>query len=457
LREETKAVDEKPAWRTLDGRVRGLVLRREDPRYEEARRVWNGAIDRWPAAILVCAHAADVAEGVRFAAAEGLRVTLRGGGHNVAGRSLADGALLVDLSALRDVSVDPRARRARVAGGATWREIDAAASRFGLATPGGMVSSTGVGGLTLGGGIGWLTRRYGVTADNWLSADVVLADGRQVTASATENARLFWGLRGGGGQLAAVTRFEFALHPVSTVIGGALWTQAARAADALHAWREFLRAVPEDLTMVAAIGAAPPAPFIPPALRMQPAIGLAGCWCGDLAEGRRVLQTLEASVKPDVNAFATQSYAPFQASLDPTAPSGAYYYWKSHMLTELTDEMIDWLAARALELPTPETMIHVHQLGGAAARGADEDLMAPLRKSAFVVNIVGCCMERRDLPRLADWVRSAAAVFGPETARRSYVNFSDAIDPAHSGAFSSEHREQLLALKRDLDPAGTFV
>jgi len=450
-------VNAQPAWQTLEGSVRGLVLRREDPQYEEARRVWNGAIDRWPAAILVCARAADVAEGVRFAAAEGLRVTVRGGGHSVAGRSLADGALLIDLSALREVQVDPRAQRAQVAGGATWRELDAATSRFGLATPGGMVSSTGVAGLTLGGGIGWLMRRHGLISDNWLSADVVLADGRQVTTSATENARLFWGLRGGGGQLAAVTRFEFALHPVSTVIGGALWTHADRGREVLRTWREFLPTAPENLTMVAAIGAAPPAPFIPPALRMQPAIGLAGCWCGDLVEGQRVVQRLHDLVKPDVNALATQSYALFQTTLDPTAPSGAYYYWKSHMLAELSDEMLDWLATRALELPTPETMIHVHQLGGAVARGADDDLMTSLRKSAFVVNIVGCCMDRGDQPRMMDWVRSAAAVFGPETARRSYVNFSDAVDPIQSGAFSGDLRQRLLTLKRDFDPAGTFV
>jgi FAD/FMN-containing dehydrogenase len=433
------------------------VLRREDPLYEEARRVWNGAIDRRPAAILVCARAADVAEGVRFAAAEGLRVTLRGGGHNVAGRSLADGALLVDLSALRDVQVDPRARRALVAGGATWRELDAATSRFGLATPGGMVSSTGVGGLTLGGGIGWLMRRYGLTVDNWLSAEVVLADGRQVTVSASENPRLFWGLRGGGGPLAAVTRLELALHPASTVIGGALWTHAARARDVLRVWREFLPTTPENLTMVAAICAAPPAPFIPPALRMQPAIAQGGCWCGELEEGQRVLQRLADAVKPDANAFAAQPYALLQTSLDPTAPSGAHYYWKSHTLAELSDELLDWLAARALELPTPETVIHVHQLGGAVARGDDGDLTASLRQSAFVANVVGCCLDARDLPRLADWVRSAAAVFGPETARRPFVNFSDASDPIQSGAYSSELQQRLSALKRDIDPAGTFV
>jgi hypothetical protein len=445
------------AWRTLEASVRGLVLRPEDRLYAEARGVWNGAIDRRPAAILVCARTADVAEGVRFAAAEGLRVTVRGGGHSVAGRSLADGALLIDLSALRDVHVDPRAQRAQVAGGATWREVDAATSRFGLATTGGMVSSTGVGGLTLGGGIGWLMRRHGLTVDNWLSADVVLADGRHVTASATENPRLFWGLRGGGGPLAAVTRFELALHPVSTVIGGALWTRAERGREVLRVWREFLAAAPENLTMVAAIGAAPPAPFIPPALRLQPAIGLAGCWCGDLAEGQRLLRALHDSVKPDVNAFAMQPYALFQTSLDPTAPQGAFYHWKSHMIAELNDELLDALALRALELPTPETMIHVHQLGGAVADAAADDLAASLRKSAFVVNVVGCCLDRRDQPRMIDWVRDAASIFGPATARRSYVNFSDASDPLQSGAFSAEQRQQLVALKRDFDPAGTFV
>jgi hypothetical protein len=445
------------AWQTLENSVRGLVVRPEEPLYDEGRRVWNGAIDRKPAAILICAHAADVVEGVRFAASEGLRLTVRGGGHNVGGRALADGALLVDLSGLREVQVDPRARRARVAGGATWREVDAATARFGLATAGGMVSTTGVGGLALGGGIGWLTRRHGLTVDNWLSAEVVLADGRQVTASPTDNARLFWGLRGGGGQLAAVTQFEFALHPVSTVVGGAFWTHAGRCGEVLRAWRQFLPDAPEELTMVAAIGLAPPAPFIPPDLQMQPAIGLAGCWCGDLAEGQRVLQRLYDAVKPDVNAFAPQPYPQLQSSLDPTAPSGAHYYWKSHMLGELSDALVDSLARIALELPTPETMIHVHQVGGAATRGADGDLTSSLRKSNFVVNVVGCCSKVVDYGNLTSWVRSAASIFGPETVRRSYVNFNDALDPIQSGAFSSEQQQQWLALKRDVDPAGIFV
>jgi hypothetical protein len=320
-----------------------------------------------------------------------------------------------------------------------------------------MVSPTGVGGLSLGGGIGWLTRRHGLTADNWLSAEIVLADGRQVTASAQENARLFRGLRGGGGQLAAVTRFEFALHPVSTVIGGALWTHARRGREVLGAWRDFLPSAPEELTMVAAVGLAPPAPFIPPALQMQPAIGLAGCWCGSIEEGRRVLERLAALVKPDVNAYAPQSFTTLQSSLDPTAPPGAFYQGKSHMLAELSDDTVDWLAARAHDLPTPETMIHVHQLGGAAARGATDDFVASLRRSAFVVNVVGCCMAAPDYSRIRDWVQTAAKVFGPETAHRSYVNFSDAAEVAGSSAYTSEQREQLLALKRDFDPTGVFA
>ena len=209
--------------------------------------------------------------------------------------------------------------------------------------------------------------------------------------------------------------------------------------------------------MIAAIGAAPPVSPIPPTLRMQPAVGLAGCWCGELAEGQRVLQRLEDLVKPDVNAFTQQPYPLFQTTLDPTAPAGAHYHMKSNLLPELSDEVLDWLAARALDLPTPETMIHVHQLGGATARGADDDLMASLRKSAFVVNVVGCCMERRDLPRVTEWVRSAAAMFGPETARRAYVNFSDAVDPIRSGAFTADLQQQWLKVKRDFDPAGTFV
>jgi FAD/FMN-containing dehydrogenase len=432
------------------------VLRPQDALYDSARRVWNGSIDRRPAAILVCAHASDVAEGVRFAAAEGLRVSLRGGGHNIAGRCVRDDALLIDLSGLRSVRVDPRALQAEVAGGATWREVDAATARFGLATPGGMVSTTGVGGLALGGGIGWLTRRYGLTADNLLSAEVVLADGRQLTASAAENPRLFWGLRGGGGLLAAVTSFTFALHPVSTVLGGSLWLRASRGAGALRAWREFLRTAPEELTMVAVVGVAPPAPFTPSDLHLQPAIGLAGCWSGDLAEGERVLARLRSAVEADVDAFAAQPFPQLQASLDPTAPTGAHYYGKSRFLSELNDHAIDSLVARAFDLPTLETMIHVHQLGGAAARGAKSDATALLRENAFVVNVIACSPRAHD-PQAVVWVRGAAEALGPEAPRTAYLNFSDASEAFPATAFASEVQQRLVELKRDFDPSGLFV
>ncbi len=288
-------------WDSLAMNLQGTLMLPGAPHFETARRIWNAMIDRRPAAIAVCASRADVVTAIRFAAEAGLKVTVRGGGHSVGGLAIQDDTLLIDLGGMRAVDVDARHRRATVAGGALWRDFDAVAGAFGLATTGGMISTTGVGGLTLGGGIGWLMRKYGLASDNLLGAEVVLASGETVRPSNDRHADLFRVLRGGGVRLGVVTQFDFKLHPVSTVLAGGLWCKAERAADVLRTFREFSAQIPDELTMVAIATVAPPAPFVPPALHGKPVIIIACCWCGEQQAGERVLAPLRAQLRAEVD------------------------------------------------------------------------------------------------------------------------------------------------------------
>ncbi|MEP7245636.1 MAG: FAD-binding oxidoreductase [Gammaproteobacteria bacterium] len=385
------------SWSALEKSVQGQLLLPTSPAYDSARRIWNGAIDRRPAAILVCSRVSDITEGVRFAAASGLKVCVRGGGHNVAGRSVQNEALLIDLSAMRDVQVDARARQVDAAGGATLYELDRATGLFGLATTGGMVSHTGIGGLTLGGGIGWLMRRYGLTVDNLVSAQVVLANGQLVEASPTSNADLFWALRGGGGHLGVVTRFTYRLYPVSTVLAGPLWYRAERAPQVLRAVRELHQTAPDELTTVVTAAVAPPNPALPPQLRGKPVLLVTTCWCGDLQMGEKTLAPLRSSQPADVDMIGPVPYPALQSSLDPTAPRGMQNWWESRYLKGLDDAALDWFAAQSLALPTPASMIHMHQLGGAVSRGEHTDAAVDLRRNAYVINAIGATDAAADL------------------------------------------------------------
>lgn len=443
-------------WTRLEGRIQGVLLQPASAQFDAARRVWNGSIDRKPAAILRCASVADVIEGVKFASAEGLKVSVRGGGHNVAGRAIQTGALLVDLTAMRDVRVDARARQVEVAGGATWREVDSTCAVFGLAVPGGMISSTGVGGLTLGGGIGWLMRRYGLTIDSLRSAQVVLASGKQVEVSARERSDLFWALRGGGGHVGVVTRLAFEPRPVSTVLSGTLWYPADRALSALKAFRELNATAPDELTTVAVASIAPPAPFLPSRLHGQPVVIVAVCWCGDLEAGRKVLAPLRQGLPADADMVAPTPYPVLQTSLDPTAPAGMQNYWSSRFLTQLDDNALEWFAAQALTLPSPLSAIHCHQLGGAVARGDAHDAAGDLRRHSYLINAIGVSPEPRDMERLTTWAHRCSAGFRPEPTR-TYVNFSGAAEAFPAAAFANEAQERLQAIKREHDPAGLFM
>src|SRR3984957_6542152 len=285
----------------LRTQVRGTITVPSDEGYAAARRVWNAAIDRRPSAVITCADAEDVPFAVRIAADHGLPMTVRGGGHNVAGRSIRDGTLLLDLSQLRNVSVNRESRIAAVQGGALWRNVDEATAIDGLATTGGLISTTGVGGFTLGGGAGWLMRNYGLACDNLRSAGVVLADGRYVRASAEEHADLYWGLRGGAGGLGVVTSFEFQLHPLREVLAGLVIHPAEHALEALRAFRDFAAAAPDEFCGIAVIAHAPPLPFLDPAWHGRPVLMFAMCWCGDLAEGEAALAALRGHGRPVVD------------------------------------------------------------------------------------------------------------------------------------------------------------
>ena len=310
-------------------RLRGTSLVRGDEGYDVARRVWNGAIDRYPSCIVGCADAEDVSHAVRIAADHGLRMTVRGGGHNVAGRSIRDGSLLLDLSKLRQVSVNRELRVATVQGGAVWRDVDSATAVEGLATTGGLVSSTGVGGFTLGGGAGWLMRKHGLACDNLRGAGVVLADGRFVRASPQEHPDLYWGLRGGAGGLGVVTSFDFQLHPLREVLAGLIVHPAEHASEALRAFRDFAAEAPDEFCGLAVIAHGPPLPFLDSAWHGRPVLMFAVCWSGDPAEGERALAALRGHGQPVVDHIGRMPYAQWQQLQDPSAPRGHYYYWKT--------------------------------------------------------------------------------------------------------------------------------
>ena len=437
--------------------LRGELMLPGAPHYETSRRVWNAMIDRHPAAIAVCANRVDVTTAMRFAGEARLTVAVRGGGHSIGGLAIQEDTLLIDLSGMRMVDVDARHRRATVDGGALWRDFDAVAGAFGLATTGGMISTTGVGGLTLGGGIGWLARKYGLASDNLLGAEIVLASGESVRASDDRHTDLFRALRGGGARLGVVTQFHFKLHPVSTVLAGGLWCKAERAADVLRAFRDFSAQVPDELTMIATAAVAPPAPFVPPTLHGKPVVIIGCCWCGEQQAGERVLAPLRARLRAEADLIALLPYPMWQASLDPTAPRGLRNYWRSTCLPILDDAVIDWIAARCLELPTPTSMIHVHHLEGAVKRGSNADAAEDLRRYAFVVNVLATWSAPQLDAAAIEWARQCSEGIAFGHPRRAYVNFSGADSDRAEVTFDPNVLARLRAAKRQYDPEAMFV
>ena len=439
--------------------LRGELLLPGDSSYEEARRVHNGLIDRRPALILRCTGAADVMDAVNFARTNGILVAVRGGGHNVAGSGVCDGGILIDLSAMRGVHVDPRARTARAQGGATFGDVIREAQALGLAIPGGGASTTGVGGATLGGGMGLLQRKYGLCCDSLKSATVVTADGRFLTASQEENADLFWGLRGGGGNFGVVTSLEYRLHPVGpTVMLASPMYPADRAGEVLRAWRDFAATAPDEITSVALINNVPDLSALPTEVRGKPAVTIAACYSGPPEEGERAVQPLRELGTPLADFTAPVPYMVTVTGADPAFPKGDLYYWKSLYLDGLTDEVIDILVSRGVDRPSVRSQVELWHMGGAIARVGGHDMAFGWRDVAFMLNVASVWDRPQDSERNIKWTRDLWGEMGRFSRGGLYVNFPGFGEEGEELVRSAYgvNYQRLVEVKRKYDPTNLF-
>ena len=437
----------------------GELLRPADRQYDEARKVWNGAIDRRPALIARCSGAGDVTAALELARERELPVAVRGGGHSIAGDSVCDDGLVIDLSPLRAIKIDPAARTARAGGGVLWGELDAATQARGLATVGGIVTHTGIAGLTLGGGIGWLMRRHGATVDNLLAADVVTAGGELLRASDEEHPDLFWALRGGGGNFGIVTSFEYRLHPVGpTVLAGPLYYALEDGPMVLRHYRDLIADAPDELTTILNLRMAPPLPFIPEELHGRPVVTIAVCYAGDLARGEAVLAPLRRFGSPLVDAVGPRPYVELQRMFDPSVPHGWHYHWRSWELPPLSDSAIDTLVEQAGRITSPRSYIIVFQLGGAIARVGERETAYSQRDAAHNVNINAVWLEGDpEAERHVRWVHECYAALETHAGGRAYVNFlADEGADRVRAAYGPVKHDRLVALKRRYDPANVL-
>jgi FAD/FMN-containing dehydrogenase len=443
----------------LAGVLRGELVLPDSPGYDEARRIWNGAIDRRPACIARCRGVADVVEAVRFARQRDLLVAVRSGGHGVGGHALCDGGLVIDLSAMKGIRVDPAARTVRAEAGVLWGELDRETQLHGLATVGGIVTHTGIAGLTLGGGIGWLMRKYGATVDNLLSADLVTADGEVVTAGEERNADLFWGIRGGGGNFGIAASFEYRLHPVGPIVlAGPIFHPLERAGEVLRFYREFAAAAPDELTTIFNLRLAPPLPFLPAEVHGKPIVMVGACYAGPPQEGIEVVRPLKEFGHPIVDLLEPKPYLTLQSMFDPSAPHGWHYHWKSVELPPLTDEAIDTLVEHASAITSPKSYCIVFQLGGALSRVAETDTAYSQRDAAHNVNInAAWTAEDPDGERHRAWAHDFFDAMQPHARRRVYVNFlGDEGRDRVRAAYGAEKYARLVELKRTYDPTNVF-
>jgi len=442
--------------------MRGPLLRAGDPGYDEARVVFNGMFNRRPALIARSRGAADVMDAVQFASRRQLLTAVRGGGHSIAGNSVCDAGLVIDLSQMSGVVVDRRRRVARVEGGATWADVDRETQAFGLATPGGVVSHTGVAGLTLGGGIGWLRNKYGLSCDNLVAVEVVTADGAALTASADENADLFWALRGGGGNFGVVTSFEFSLHPVGPTVAAVFsFYPMATTRGVLKQWREWVASAPEEATSEVATWTAPAAPGLPPSVHDRDVVIAAGVYAGDPQEGMRVLQPLREFGEPLGEIAGATSYRGVQRAFDPFFPNTGEVmsHWKSLYLDDLTDAAVEILADSAESRSSRSTMIFVQHLGGGVRRVRPDETAFATRNAAFVMNFMGNWGDARETPRHVAWVREAWDRLAPHSTGAVYLNFlgpeeRDAEPLLHS-TFGANY-DRLAEVKARYDPTNLF-
>jgi FAD/FMN-containing dehydrogenase len=437
--------------------LRGAACSPNEPGYDEARTIWNAMIDRKPALAIRCAGAADVMRAVELAQKHRLMVSVKGGGHNIAGSAVCDGGLLIDLSPMRWVKVDPAAKRVDVGPGATLADLDRETQAFALAVPTGINSTTGIAGLTLGGGFGWLTRKFGMTIDNLISADVVTADGKLLKASAKENPDLFWAIRGGGGNFGIVTNFEFRLNPVGPqVLSGLVVHPFADAKKILTEYQGILAKATDDLTCWTVMRKAPPLPFIPAEWHGKEVLVLAICWAGDMAEGEKALAELRGLGKPIADVVSPHPYAGWQQAFDPLLTPGARNYWKTHDFERLDEGLLDLLIGAVKTLPGPECEIFIAHVGGAMARVPADATAYPQRKGHYIMNMHTRWREAGDDSRCIGWARDlfkAAAKFALGSA---YVNFMPDDEADRIEKVYGPNYRRLGEIKRRYDPTNLF-
>ncbi len=442
---------------TLATRMHGHVVRPGDADYNDARAVYNAMIDRRPALIARCQDAADVIAAVDFAREHELLLAVRGGGHHGAGLGTCDGGLVIDLSPMRTVTVDPVARTAEVMGGATWGEVDRATHAFGLATPSGIISTTGVGGLTLGGGLGYLTRRHGLAIDNLLTADVVLADGRLVTASEDEHPDLFWAIRGGGGNFGVVTKFQFRLHPVDTVYAGPMFWGIDRTEEIMRWYRDFLASAPDDLYGFFALHMIPPAEPFPEALWNQRVCGVVWCWTGPLEEAESVFAPIRARFgTPDLDWVGPMPHPALQSLFDPLYPPGFQWYWKADFVSELSDEAIALNADFGRRIPTPFVATHLYPIDGAAGRVPADATAWNWRGARWGQVMAGYARDAGEVDPVIGWARAFWEAVHPHSAGGAYVNMMMDEGQERVRASYGDHYDRLAAIKAVYDPGNLF-
>ena len=436
--------------------LRGLLLRPNDAQYEQARKVYNGMIDKRPGLIAQVSDTADVITAVRFASENNVTVAIRGGGHNGGGLGTCEGGLVVDLSQMKGVRVDPRSRTVRAEGGCVWGDVDHASHGFGLATASGVISTTGVGGLTLGGGIGHLTRKCGLTIDNLLEVDIVLADGRFVTASSQENHDLFWAVRGGGGNFGVVTSFLFKLHPISTVYAGPILWHLDQAKEVMQFYRDFIVKAPDEVNGFFAFLVVPPGPPFPEALHNKKMCGIVWCYTGPLEKAEETFKPVRALGTPALDFLGPIPHPALQSMFDPIYPPGLQWYWRADFVNELSDEAIALHSKYGSALPSMHSTMHLYPIDGAAHRVGRNDTAFSYRESKWAEVIVAVDPDPAKINGMIPWVKDYWSALHPHSAGGAYVNFMMDEGQERVQATYRDNYDRLVAIKKKYDPNNVF-
>ena len=441
---------------SLREQVRGAVLVDGNVGYEEARLVYNGMINKRPAVVIGAVDDADVIAGVRYAAESGLDLSIRGGGHSVPGFGTNDGGVVVDLGQMKGIRVDPETQTARAQGGTTWGDLDHATHAFGLAAPGGIISTTGVAGLTMGGGIGYLSRGHGLSIDNLISADVVTADGRLLHANEVENSDLFWAIRGGGGNFGVLTNLEFRLHPVGMIYGGPMFFEVEAARDVLSLYREFIADAPEQFGGFFGWQVAPPLPFIPGDRHGDTFCMIVSCWTGPMDEAEGVLKPFRDVAPVVVEHVGPAPFPAMNSAFDALLPAGLQHYWKANYAVEITDAAVDVHLEYGPLVPTMQSTVHLYPINGACHRVESDATAFGHREASFAPVIAGMWENPADNEANTAWVRDYAAALAPHSEKGGYINFMAADDQGRAAANYGTSYDRLVEVKTKYDPGNLF-